>query len=55
MLLVQGIAESAPIMMWGWLLLVLFSFKIKSVPLLGVGLSERARVIERGEQQRQVP
>lgn len=54
-LLVQGIAESAPIMMWGWLLLVLFSFKIKSVPLLGVGLSERARVIERGEQRRQVP
>lgn len=54
-LLVQGLAESAPIMLWGWLLVVLFTFKIKSVPLLGVGLSERERVIDRGEQQRRVP
>lgn len=54
-LLVQGLAESAPIMLWGWLLIVLFSFKIKSVPLLGVGLSERSRVIERGESRKRVP
>lgn len=49
-LVVQGLTESAPIMLWGWLLAVLLSFKIKSVPLLGIGLSERSRVIERGEQ-----
>lgn len=54
-LLVQGLAESAPIMLWGWLLIVLFSAKIKAVPLLGRGLSERARVIERGEMTKQVP
>lgn len=54
-LLVQGLAESTPIMMWGWLLLVLFSFKIKSVPLVGVGLSEQARVTERGRRARRVP
>lgn len=55
MLLVQGLAESSPIMLWGWLLVVLFTFKIKSVPLLGVGLSESARVIDLGEQRRRVP
>ncbi|WP_336645122.1 O-antigen ligase family protein [Microbacterium sp. USHLN186] len=40
-LLVEGLAESAPIMLWGWLLLILLSFKMKAVPLIGVGLSER--------------
>ena len=54
-LLVQGLAESAPIMLWGWLLIVLFSAKIKAVPLLGRGLSERARIIERGETPKRVP
>lgn len=54
-LLVQGLAESTPIMLWGWLMLVLFSFKIKAVPLVGVGLSERARVTERGGEARRIP
>ncbi|GAB3600959.1 O-antigen ligase family protein [Microbacterium tumbae] len=54
-LLVQGLTESTPIMLWGWLLLVLLSFKVKSVPLVGVGLSERARVTEVGRRPRRVP
>lgn len=54
-LLVQGYSESTPIMLWGWMLLVLLSFKIKSVPLVGVGLSERARVTDHGERRRRVP
>lgn len=52
-LLVQGLSESTPIMLWGWLLLVLLSFKLKSVPLVGVG--ERDLVFERGTRQRRVP
>ena len=54
-LLVEGLAESAPIMLWGWLLLVMLSFKIKSVPLVGVGLSERTPLISHGAKARQVP
>src|SRR5690606_10837525 len=54
-LLVQGLPESESIMLWGWLLIVLLSFKIKSVPLLGIGLSERSRVIDRGETPKRVP
>jgi len=54
-LLVQGLAESTPIMLWGWVLLVLFSFKVKSVPLVGVGLSERSRVTEHGQMVRRIP
>lgn len=52
-LLVQGFSESTPIMLWGWMLLILFSFKLKSVPLVGVG--ERDLVFERGTRQRRVP
>ncbi|MCT1364505.1 MULTISPECIES: O-antigen ligase family protein [unclassified Microbacterium] len=52
-LLVQGLTESTPIMLWGWLLLVLLSFKLKSVPLVGVG--ERDLVFERGTATRRVP
>lgn len=54
-LLVQGLTESTPIMLWGWMLLVLLSFKIKSVPLVGVGLSEQSRVTENGRNARRVP
>ena len=54
-LLVQGLAESTPIMLWGWMLLVLLSFKVKSVPLVGVGLSEQTRVTEHGHEPRRVP
>jgi O-antigen ligase len=52
-LLVQGLTESTPIMLWGWMLLILLSFKLKTTPLLGVG--ERERVIERGQRRRRVP
>ena len=54
-LLVQGLTESTPIMLWGWLLLVMLSFKVKSVPLVGVGLSEQARVTDNGRRPRRVP
>ncbi|MBO0979402.1 O-antigen ligase [Microbacterium sp. SD291] len=50
-LLVQGLTESTPIMLWGWMLLILLSFKIKATPIVGVG----ERVIERGERRRRVP
>lgn len=55
LLLTQGLAESGPIMLWGWMLLVLFSFKIKTVPLVGVGLSERANLIEHGARRKRTP
>ena len=35
MLLLQGLTESGPIMLWGWTLAVLFSFKIKLAPIVG--------------------
>ncbi|WP_456283627.1 O-antigen ligase family protein [Microbacterium sp. JZ101] len=40
MLLVQGLTESGPIMLWGWMLVTLLAFKIKSVPLVDVGVAE---------------
>lgn len=54
-LLFEGLAESAPIMLWGWLLLILLSFKMKAVPLIGVGVSERTPVISHGPRARRVP
>lgn len=47
-LLVQGIAESAPLLNWGWMLLVLFAFKIKQAPLVGRGPSEQRLTGEQG-------
>ncbi|MBT2485412.1 MULTISPECIES: O-antigen ligase [unclassified Microbacterium] len=52
-LLVQGLSESTPIMLWGWMLLIMLSFKLKSVPLVGVG--ERDLLFERGARPRRVP
>lgn len=48
-LLVQGVAESRPLMEWGWLLLTLLAFKIGQSPHVGVGPAERSAAIERGE------
>lgn len=48
-LLVQGVAESRPLMEWGWMLLVAFAMKIKQSPLVGEGPSERRLAMERGE------
>jgi len=42
MLLVLGLAESTPIMLWGWLLLVMLSFKMKISPFVGSGPGEGA-------------
>ena len=52
-LLVQGIAESRPLMEWGWMLLVLLAFKIKQSPHIGVGPAEESAAIERGEPTQQ--
>ena len=48
-LLVQGFAESAPLLLWGWLFLVMFPFKIKQSPHIGEGPAELRIAIERGE------
>lgn len=52
-LLVQGYAESSPLLLWGWMLLVLFGFKIKQSPHIGVGPAEQSAAIERGEPTKQ--
>lgn len=52
-LLVQGLAESSPLLLWGWTLLILFGFKIKQAPHIGVGPAEEGAAIERGELTRQ--
>lgn len=54
-LLVQGLAESSPLLAWGWLLVVLFAYKIKQSPHVGVGPAEQSAAIERGELTKQVP
>ncbi|GAA3898006.1 O-antigen ligase family protein [Microbacterium invictum] len=48
-LLVQGLAESGPLVGWGWLFVVMFAFKIKQAPLMGRGPSERRLTGEQGE------
>lgn len=45
-LLVQGITESNPVMLWGWMLVIALSFKMKASPIVGVGPDEK--VEERG-------
>jgi hypothetical protein len=51
-LLVQGLTESAPLALWGWMFLVMLGFKIKQSPLVGVGPAEQTLAIERGELMR---
>lgn len=48
-LLVQGLAESRPLMEWGWMLFVMLAAKIKQSPLVGEGPSERSLAIELGD------
>jgi exopolysaccharide production protein ExoQ len=48
-LLVQGLAESEPLLLWGWMFVAMMGFKIKQAPLVGVGPAERSLAIERGE------
>ncbi len=49
MLLVQGLSESAPLLNWGWLVIVLLAFKIKQAPLVGRGPSELRLRTEQGD------
>lgn len=50
--LIQGIAESAPLLAWGWFFLLMLAFKIKQAPLVGRGASEQRLIGEQGEQTR---
>ena len=52
-LLVQGLSESSPLLLWGWMFVVMFSFKIKQSPHIGVGPAEQTLAIERGELTKQ--
>lgn len=49
LLLVQGLAESEPLLLWGWMFIVMLSFKIKQSPHVGMGRIEQRVAIERGE------
>ncbi|MBB2976326.1 O-antigen ligase [Microbacterium endophyticum] len=49
MLLVQGLAESGPLLLWGWLSVVMLGFKIKQAPLIGVGPTGQTLAMERGD------
>lgn len=51
-LLVQGLAESTPLLGWGWLFLTMLAFKIKQAPLIGRGASEQRLIGEQGEPAR---
>ncbi|WP_345801902.1 O-antigen ligase family protein [Microbacterium sp. AZCO] len=52
-LLVQGLQESSPLLLWGWMFVVMFGFKIKQSPHIGVGPAEQTLAIERGELTKQ--
>lgn len=49
LLVVQGLTDSGPLLLWGWMFVILFGAKIKQTPLVGVGPSEQSISIERGE------
>lgn len=51
-LLVQGLAESGPLVGWGWFFIVMLAFKIKQAPLIGRGPSEQRLLGEQGESAR---
>ena len=40
LLLTQGLTESGPLMLWGWMLITAIAFRIKLAPLVGVGAAE---------------
>jgi O-antigen ligase len=48
-LIVQGLAESNPLLVWGWLFVVMLGYKIKQSPHIGEGAAEMRIAIERGE------
>jgi exopolysaccharide production protein ExoQ len=53
--LVQGLAESSPLLLWGWMFVVMLGAKIKQSPHVGVGPAEQSLAIERGEPTKQAP
>ncbi|KSU54073.1 O-antigen ligase family protein [Microbacterium enclense] len=52
LLVVQGLTESAPLMLWGWMFVILFGSKIKQTPFVGHGPGEISASVEGGERQR---
>ncbi|MDY0909014.1 O-antigen ligase family protein [Microbacterium sp. CFBP9034] len=50
--LVQGFAESNPLLAWGWMFVVMLGAKIKQSPHVGEGPAEQRAAIERGEPTR---
>lgn len=48
-IIVQSFAESTPLLLWGWLFVVMLGAKIKQSPHVGVGPAEQSAAIERGE------
>ena len=51
--LVQGLAESSPLLLWGWLFVVMLGAKIKQSPHVGEGPAEQSAAIEQGEPAKQ--
>ncbi|MFT4135095.1 O-antigen ligase family protein [Microbacterium sp.] len=49
LLVMQGVAESGPLVGWGWFFLVMLAFKIKQAPLVGRGPTELRLAGEQGE------
>lgn len=49
LLLVQGLSESGPLLLWGWMLVVALGTKVTQAPLVGVGPAEHSAALERGD------
>lgn len=54
-LLVQGLAESSPLLLWGWMFVLMLGAKIKQSPHVGEGPAEQRLAIERGEPTKREP
>jgi O-antigen ligase len=54
-LLVQGLAESGPLLTWGWMFAVMLSHKLKQSPHIGEGPAEQSYLIEQGETEQAEP
>lgn len=52
LLVVQGLTDSGPLALWGWMFVILFGSKIKQTPFVGHGPGEISASVEGGERQR---
>lgn len=52
LLVVQGLTDSSPLALWGWMFVILFGSKIKQTPFVGHGPGEISASVEGGERQR---